>query len=66
MVAVFGAAVAQGFWWWNSTVDVEGVELRSIWEVTDGGDSAYLYEVLASSKSGTLLLRRDQGEMAVL
>ena len=44
MVAVFGAAVAQGFWWWNSTVDVEGVELRSIWEVTDGGDSAYLYE----------------------
>ena len=44
VVAVFGATAAHGFWWWNSTVDVEGVELRSIWEVTDGGDSPYLYE----------------------
>ena len=43
-----------------------------ITEVLDGHPNAYysldanMFTVLATSKSGTLLLRRDQGEMAVL
>ncbi len=32
----------------------------------NGDDDIYGGDVLATSKSGTLLLRRDQGEMAVL
>ena len=31
-----------------------------------GFESIWIPELLATSKSGTLLLRRDQGEMAVL
>ena len=40
---ILGAMVAQGSWWWNSTVDVEGSELRTIWEVVDGADNPYSY-----------------------
>ena len=42
-VMIFGAVVAQGGWYWNSKIDVEGVELRTIWEVTDQGDYVYYY-----------------------
>ena len=40
---IFGIAIAQGFWWWNSTVDVEGSELRTVWEVLDDADCSYCY-----------------------
>ena len=40
---IVGLAVAHGSWWWNSTVDLEGTEVRTIWEVTDDPDNAYLY-----------------------
>ena len=43
-VMAFGAMVAQGSWWWNSTVDVEGHELRTVWEVLDETGCAYCYE----------------------
>ena len=43
----------------KGTRDLAGYVL----ETTDGGRE--LVDVLATSKSGTLLLRRDQGEMAV-
>ena len=34
-VLIFGAAIAYGSWWWNSHIDVEGVDVRTIWTVTD-------------------------------
>ena len=34
---LFGAISAHGFWWWNSKIDVEGVQLATVWEVTDAG-----------------------------
>ena len=44
-VMIFGALTAFGGWWWNAKIDVEGVELRTIWEVTDqpGDNDAYYY-----------------------
>ena len=40
---IFGALVAHGGWYWNSKIDVEGAELRTIWEITDSAQSLYLY-----------------------
>ena len=40
---IFGGVVAHGGWYWNSKIDVEGVQLRTIWEVTDQGDYVYYY-----------------------
>ena len=53
-------------------IDVAGTADLSATSMTDSGDQTtftFSYDVpavLATSKSGTLLLRRDQGEMAVL
>ncbi len=41
--AVFGAMLAHGSWWWNSKIDIEGVVLQTIWEVTDDGENVYYY-----------------------
>ena len=40
---VFGVITAHGWWWWNSRVDIEGAELRTIWTVTDHEDDDYAY-----------------------
>ena len=40
---IFGGVVAHGGWYWNSKIDVEGVQLRTIWEVTDQGDYVYYH-----------------------
>ena len=40
---IFGLTMAYGVWWWNSTVDVEGSELRTVWEILDDADCAYCY-----------------------
>ena len=44
-IMVFGATVALGSWWWNSRIDIQGSELRTVWEVPDhvGDDLAYYY-----------------------
>ena len=42
---LFGALAAHGTWWWNSNIDVEGTEVRTVWEVTD--DQHHLYSYMA-------------------
>ena len=42
-VLIFGAVTAHGSWWWNSTLDVEGVQLRTPWQATDPGVYVYYY-----------------------
>ena len=42
-VLVFGAVVAHGGWWWNTSIDVEGVEVRTFWTVEDDPDGATNY-----------------------
>jgi hypothetical protein len=34
-VLLFGAVVASAGWWWNAELDIEGVEVRTAWTVTD-------------------------------
>ena len=39
---IFGLNAAYGIWWWNASIDVEGVDVRTAWTVTDdelGGES---------------------------
>ena len=39
---VLGVAVAYGYWYWNAQIDVEGVDVRTVWTVTgdpDGQDN---------------------------
>ena len=40
---IFGAAVAYGSWWWNAQIDVEGVDVRTVWSVTDDPEGAENY-----------------------
>ena len=40
---IFTAAVSYAGWWWDSVVDVEGSELRTVWEITDSNRSLYGY-----------------------
>ena len=43
LAIVMGATVAYGVWWWNSNVEVNGSELRTVWEVLDDDICAYCY-----------------------
>lgn len=36
-VLIVGTVAAQAGWWWNSMVDVEGTQIRTIWQVDDDG-----------------------------
>ncbi len=40
-VFVLGAVVAYGHWWWNSQIDVEGADVRTVWTVTDDTEDDY-------------------------
>ena len=42
-----GVATAYGFWWWNAEIDVEGVNVRTIWSVVDdeAGQESYLARI---------------------
>ena len=42
-VMVFGAVVAQGGWYWNARVDVEGTAVRTVWSVVGDNDGADNY-----------------------
>ena len=42
-VMIFGAAVAYGWWWWNAQIDVEGVDVRTVWTVVDDEHGADNY-----------------------
>ena len=41
--AIFGATVAYGSWWWNAQIDVEGVDVRTIWTVVDDPEGSENY-----------------------
>ena len=47
-VLIFGATIAYGSWWWNSHIDVEGVDVRTIWTVTDDpeGENNYHTDIV--------------------
>ena len=37
------STTAHGLWWWNSTIDVKGSEVRTVWAVLEEGEAAYGY-----------------------
>jgi len=67
---IFGAVVAHGSWWWNSTLNVEGVELRTIWEITDSTESLYSYSaaftVIVPSKAEAAIIETGTNETVTI
>lgn len=56
---IFGAAVAYGWWWWNAHIDVEGVDVRTVWTVVDDEEGADNY----FTSIGVLLPLEAQAEV---
>lgn len=46
-VLAFGAVAVQAGWYWNSAINVEGVEVRTRWTVDGGADPAAADDYLA-------------------
>ncbi len=46
-VLAFGAVAVQAGWYWNSAIDVEGVEVRTKWTVDAGADPAAADDYIA-------------------
>ena len=40
---IFGLNAAYGIWWWNASIDVEDMDVRTAWTVTDDplGEESY-------------------------
>ena len=43
---IFGALSVLGSWWWNASIDVEGVDVRTRWTVVDDEEGADQYHAL--------------------
>ncbi len=46
----FSGGVAQAGWYWNSAINVEGVDIRTRWTVDRGADPAAAYDYFAVIK----------------
>ena len=69
-VLVFGAVVAQGSWWWNSKIDVQGVELATRWEITDTDKSLFFYRsdivVTVPKQADAVVIERASNEKVTI
>ena len=69
-VLIFGATVAQGWWWWNSVVDVNGSQLRTVWEITDSNESLYSYsanfKVLVPKQASASVVEQGTNETVTI
>ena len=42
-LAIFGAVAVYASWWWNAQIDVESVDVRTVWQVVDDPDGSFNY-----------------------
>ena len=49
---LLGTSIAQGFWWWNARIDVEGEHIRTLWSVDAPGVNSYSADITISLPEG--------------
>lgn len=42
-ILIFGAVIVHAGWYWNAEIDVEGIDVRTIWTVVDDEEGAKSY-----------------------
>ena len=69
-VLIFGAVAAYAGWQWNAALDVNGSELRTVWEITDSNESLYSYSadfrVLVPKKADATIIEQATNETVTI
>ena len=70
VVLLFGAVVAEGGWYWNSLIDVEGTNVSTVWSVVGDNDGADNYtaaiDVVLPERAQFILLSKSGNETVTI